>query len=142
MAENVQLNPGTGGDVAAADEIDGVKYQRIKLALGADGVNAGDVADTNPMPVRDAVQDMILQTLREILARQPMPSPGESQRVIVGESATLPVSGTVAVSTATTVTTVGTVTTMSQIAARPADTVVFDLMRVASDGLNQYVVVT
>jgi hypothetical protein len=37
MADNVQLNLGTAGDVAAADDIAGVKYQRVKLSLGADG---------------------------------------------------------------------------------------------------------
>jgi hypothetical protein len=37
MAENVVLNSGTGGDTAAADDIAGIKYQRVKLSLGADG---------------------------------------------------------------------------------------------------------
>ncbi len=51
MADNTQLNPGTGGDVIASDDIGpGVKYQRVKLTLGADGVNDGDVASGNPMP--------------------------------------------------------------------------------------------
>jgi hypothetical protein len=51
MSDNTQLNPGAGGDIAAADDIDGVKYQRIKLTLGADGVNDGDLSAANPMPV-------------------------------------------------------------------------------------------
>ena len=51
MADNVQANVGTGGDVIAADDIASVKYQRIKLIHGADGVNAGDVATGNPLPV-------------------------------------------------------------------------------------------
>lgn len=54
MSDNVQLNVGTGGDVAAADDIGGVKYQRLKLTLGADGANDGDVSSTNPMPVSAA----------------------------------------------------------------------------------------
>lgn len=51
MADNVQLTAGAGGDVAAADDIAGVKYQRIKLIHGADGSNDGDVASANPLPV-------------------------------------------------------------------------------------------
>ena len=51
MADNVELDAGTGGDVIAADDIGGVKYARNKLTLGADGVNDGDVSSSNPMPV-------------------------------------------------------------------------------------------
>lgn len=51
MADNITLNAGTGGDVTAADDIGGVKFQRVKLIHGADGVNAGDVASANPLPV-------------------------------------------------------------------------------------------
>jgi hypothetical protein len=51
MADNVTLNTMTGGDVAAADDIGGVKFQRIKLIHGADGVNAGDVSTANGLPV-------------------------------------------------------------------------------------------
>lgn len=51
MADNIQLNTGSGGDVFAADDISGVKYQRSKITLGADGVNDGDVSSTNPLPV-------------------------------------------------------------------------------------------
>jgi hypothetical protein len=52
VADNVTLNAGTGGDVVAADDIGpGVKYQRVKITLGADGTNDGDVASGNPLPV-------------------------------------------------------------------------------------------
>lgn len=50
MADNVPITAGVGTDIAT-DEIAGVNYQRIKLTLGADGVNGGDVAPSNPMPV-------------------------------------------------------------------------------------------
>lgn len=55
MADNVTLNAGSGGDTTAADDIAGVKYQRVKLTLGADGVNNGDIATGNPMPVSGTV---------------------------------------------------------------------------------------
>lgn len=51
MSDNTTLNVGTGGDVYAADDISGVKFQRIKLVHGADGTNAGDVAAANPLPI-------------------------------------------------------------------------------------------
>ena len=53
MADNLEVTPGTGATVGA-DEIAGVKYQRVKLIVGADGTNDGDVASGNPMPVSDA----------------------------------------------------------------------------------------
>lgn len=51
MADNVELNPGAGGSVIAADDIGGVSYQRVKVVHGADGVSDGDVSGTNPLPV-------------------------------------------------------------------------------------------
>lgn len=51
MADNTTLNTGTGGDVIATDDIGGVKFQRVKLVQGADGVNGGDVSATNPLPI-------------------------------------------------------------------------------------------
>ena len=51
MADNTTLNTGSGGDVIASDDIGSVKYQRIKLIHGADGVNDGDVSQANPLPV-------------------------------------------------------------------------------------------
>jgi hypothetical protein len=53
MADNVTLNAMTGGDVAAADEIGGVKYQRIKNGFGADGVY-NEVAEDLGLPVAPA----------------------------------------------------------------------------------------
>ena len=52
MADNTILNSGVGGDTIATDDIAGVKFQRVKLVLGADGSNDGDVASANPMPVQ------------------------------------------------------------------------------------------
>lgn len=52
MADNTTLPvPSTSGDVIATDDIDGVKYQRVKMTIGADGVDDGDVSSTNPLPV-------------------------------------------------------------------------------------------
>lgn len=51
MADNVATNPGTGGDTIAADDISGVKYQRVKLVQGADGTNDGDISSAAPLQV-------------------------------------------------------------------------------------------
>jgi hypothetical protein len=52
MVDYVQLPvPTTAGDQVASDEIGGLKYQRVKLIHGADGVNDGDVSTVNPLPV-------------------------------------------------------------------------------------------
>lgn len=50
MADNTTLNAGSGGDVIASDDIGGVKWQRVKVAFGADG-SASDVSLTNALPV-------------------------------------------------------------------------------------------
>ena len=50
MADNLNVPGGSAGP-AATDEIGGIHFQRIKLVHGADGVNAGDVATGNPLPV-------------------------------------------------------------------------------------------
>lgn len=54
MADNVAITAGTGTTIGA-DEIAAVKYQRIKMILGADGTNDGDVSSANPMPVTGTV---------------------------------------------------------------------------------------
>lgn len=53
MADNTELNSGSGGDTIATDDISGVKHQRVKVQYGADG-SATDVSDSNPLPVDDA----------------------------------------------------------------------------------------
>jgi hypothetical protein len=52
MADNTTLNTGSGGDVIGSDDISSVKFQRVKLIHGIDGVNDGDVSTINPYPVR------------------------------------------------------------------------------------------
>jgi hypothetical protein len=56
MSDNTQvLNPNAirngGGDIISTDDLGGVKVQRVKMMLGGDGVNEGDVSLANPMPV-------------------------------------------------------------------------------------------
>ena len=50
MADNTIINPGSGGDAIATDDIGGVKFQRVKVTHGADG-SATDVSSASPLPV-------------------------------------------------------------------------------------------
>ena len=50
MADNFVTNPAAGGDTFAADDIAGVKWQRVKIGHGADG-SATDVSSASPLPV-------------------------------------------------------------------------------------------
>ena len=52
FADNVTANAGSGGSVFATDDISSVHYPRTKLVHGADGSNDGDVANANPLPVK------------------------------------------------------------------------------------------
>jgi len=52
MADNI---PTTTNASVATDDIGNVHYQRMKLVLGADGVNDGDLSAANPMPVEGTV---------------------------------------------------------------------------------------
>lgn len=52
MADNVTLNTMSGGDVVGADDIGGVKFQRVKIIEGADGTNDGDISSANGLPVQ------------------------------------------------------------------------------------------
>ena len=53
MVDNTELNPGTGGDTIATDDISGTKYQRQKPVIGPDGSleGGGDIHKGNPFPV-------------------------------------------------------------------------------------------
>lgn len=51
MADNTQINLGIGGDIIASDDISGVKYQRVKVVTGIDGVSDGDISKNNPLPI-------------------------------------------------------------------------------------------
>jgi hypothetical protein len=47
MADNTELNAGTGGDTIATDDIGGVKHQRVKLSVGADGAASDAIPVSN-----------------------------------------------------------------------------------------------
>jgi len=82
MADNVGITPGTGA-TAAADEIDGVLHQRVKITVGSDGVSRGDVDVTNPMPVRQDDLGSIEQAAEQLNTAQ-IPTGNDEPLQLVG----------------------------------------------------------
>lgn len=69
MADNVDItavDPAIGVDATvAADDIGGIAYQRVKLTLGVDGADDGDVSATNPIPVTGSVTAVVTGALTD-----------------------------------------------------------------------------
>ena len=108
MPDNVGYTPGSGATIAA-DDVGGALLQRVKIVQGIDGVNDGDVASSNPLPVQEASGAMSL--LRRILERLMSPvgfdmSLDRSRVTAVVESGTVTTVSTVSSITAGTITTV------------------------------------
>jgi hypothetical protein len=51
MPDNVTINPMVGGAVIAADDVGGVKVQRVKVGYGPDGALT-DVSSAAPLPTQ------------------------------------------------------------------------------------------
>jgi hypothetical protein len=114
MADNVGYTPGAGATVAA-DEIAGVLYQRIKPAIGEDGV-AIDVSQSNPMPsVAQRTDDLVelLQRLVKVCETLQVVDSAQRQRVTLDAiTGSLTLAAVSSVSTVTTVSTVAAQTTL------------------------------
>lgn len=115
MPDNVGYTPGSGATIAA-DDVGGALLQRVKIVHGADGVNDGDVASTNPMPTQEIGGAM--SWMRRIFDRLSSP-PGFDMSLDRSRVTAVVESGTVTtVSTVTTCTTVTTVTGLTNIDGR------------------------
>lgn len=141
MADNTVLNIGTGGDVIASDDIGGVKYQRVKLAVGADG-SATDATEATPLPT--SVNGELLEALEAMrmavqsLTRsmgQMLPDQQARMRVAI-DSITAGLT-LATVTTVTTVTTVGTVSNQTNVGGFSATEQIPSLMRLAADSLRR-----
>ena len=134
MTDFVTL-PGTGEDIAA-DEIAGLKHQRIKVQYGENG-SATDVSLTNPMPI-NAVGELIeaVEAMRmaiHSLTRsigQSTPDTVGRLRVNVGDG------------TLTSLATLATLTNQLQVGGNPAFEQIPALMRLGADSLRRNVSVT
>ena len=147
MADNTTLNTGTGGDLIATDDIAGVKYQRVKLTLGADGANDGDVSAANPVPVSgslsvsatgeliEAIEAMryAIQALTRSVGLQTVDAFGRNRVVLdaLGGAQTLG-----------TVTSVGTVTNQAQLGGLAVQDQIPALMHLQADNLRRNITVS
>lgn len=123
MADNVTITEGSGTQIAA-DEVAGVKYQRVKVAHGDDGV-AVDTSETNPLPVSIANASPVEVTLNGIESwfktiLSALQYPNYLDRTINAiRVAVINTIGTV--TTVTTVTTTTTLTNQTNIGSYTAD---------------------
>lgn len=75
MSDNITLNLATvgGGKTVAAEDLSGVMFQRVKLALGGSGTDLGDVSNINPLTVQmggssvSTFGDLIAQPLTPVV---------------------------------------------------------------------------
>ena len=114
MADNVPITPGSG-ELIAADDVGGVKFQKMKLDLGGDGLSL-PVIDELPIEVKDIKH--FLEILLGLLAN-PMfqdPTTGRIRVTIDNIAGALTLSTVTTVGTVTNVTTVATVTTVTTVA--------------------------
>jgi hypothetical protein len=150
MADNVGYTPGTGAMISA-DEIAGILFQRIKLTLGADGVNDGDVSASNPMPVAaygeliDAIEAMrmAIQSLNRTIGLAQV-NPLTGRMLVDGSGVTQPVSGTVTATgtIAATQSGVWNMTNLATIGGVAANSQVQSFERMTADNLRRNIIVT
>lgn len=147
MADNINVTPGAG-DTVAADDVGGVKHQRVKLTLGGDGVSDGDVASGNPMPVTApdlaSALDAALLMLAAIL--DSMPRTDANARAIVNTSdqgnVTVALAASQALSTVTTVNTVSNVNNQVNIGGRDASHAAYALANMGTAHIYNNILVS
>jgi hypothetical protein len=84
MSDNVSYLPSSDPSAVpiAADNISGTRFQRVKLALGTDGTNDGDLAASNPMPVLDErIRLILFQILQALISPGSYDSSQRRQRI-------------------------------------------------------------
>ena len=146
MTDNVGYTPGSG-ETIASDDVGGVQFQRMKLALGAGGIHEGDVATDRPLPVQvlgeaiEALEAMryALQALTRTIGLM-QPDTAARMRVVVDAiTANLTLA---TITTVGTVTTVTTLTNQSQIGGVSCNDQIPALMAMRADGLRRNISVT
>ena len=143
MADNIGYTPGAGA-IIAADDVGGALLQRIKVVVGADGVNDGDVSLANPMPIQGvgelveqlAAIRMLLQSMTRTVG-QAMPDAAGQLRVVLPSGQSVSITGQTV-----NVTTVTTLSNQTQIGGLPATEQIPSLMRLGADSLRRNIVVT
>jgi hypothetical protein len=142
MADNVLITAGVGTSIAS-DDIGGVQYQRVKMAVGEDGV-AVDASLTNPVPVQaigeliEAIEAMriAVQSLTRTVG-QVQPDTAARMRVVVDA-----ITSGVTLSSVTNLGTLGTLTNQTQVGGLPATEQIPSLMRLGADSMRRNITVT
>ena len=145
MPDNVAYTPGSGATIAA-DEIDGVLYQRVKVTHGVDGV-AHETSDSNPYPIKamgeliEAIEAMrmAIQSLNRTLGLAQV-NPLTGRMLVDGSGVTQPVSGTVTA----TANQSGTwnITNLATIGGQSANSQIPSFERMTADNLRRNISVT
>jgi hypothetical protein len=145
MPDNVAYTPGSGATIAA-DEIDGVLYQRVKVTHGVDGV-AHETSDSNPYPIKamgeliEAIEAMrmAIQSLNRTLGLAQV-NPLTGRMLVDGSGVTQPVSGAVTA----TANQSGTwnITNLATIGGQSANSQIPSFERMTADNLRRNISVT
>lgn len=116
MADNIILSAGTAdGATLATDDVGGIQYQVVKLAVGGDGVGTL-LANANPLPVSDAGGSLTVDGTVAVSGTVAVTDNAGS--LTVDNAGTFAVQASIAAAqTLATVTTVGTVTTVTAVTA-------------------------
>mgnify|MGYP003408006930 FL=1 len=144
MSDNINVTPGAG-DTVAADDVGGVKHQRVKITLGGDGVSDGDVASGNPMPVTAPDLASALEAALLMLAAilESMPRTDANARAIVNTSDQGNVTVAIAATqTLATVTTVGTVSNQTNIGGRDASNTAYAMANMGTAHIYNNIIVS
>jgi hypothetical protein len=148
MADNVAITPGSGA-IAAADDIGGVLYQRIKVSHGADG-SATDTSVSDPLPIAaygelvEAIEAMrmAVNTLTRTIGLVTVdPATGRLRAEVVQASASL-LLATVSIATNQTLATLSTLSNQSQMGGFAAQDQIPALMRLSADNLRRNISVS
>ena len=145
MADNVAITPGSGA-IAAADDIGGALYQRVKVSHGADG-SATDTSEAAPLPVAaygelvEAIEAMrtAINTLTRTIGLVTVDPATGRLRAEVVQATAASLLATVSLAASQTLTTLTNQTQMGGFAAQdqiPA------LMRLSADNLRRNISVS
>jgi hypothetical protein len=148
MADNVAITPGSGA-IAAADDIGGVLYQRVKISHGADG-SATDTSEAAPLPIAaygeliDAIEAMrmAINTLTRTIGLVTVDPATGRLRAEVVQATAANFLATVSLAASQTLATLTTLSNQTQMGGFAAQDQIPALMRISADNLRRNISVT
>jgi hypothetical protein len=148
MADNVAITPGSGA-IAAADDIGGVLYQRVKVSHGADG-SATDTSVSNPLPIAaygelvEAIEAMrmAVNTLTRTIGLVTVDPATGRLRAEVVQATAASLLATVSIASNQTLNALSTLSNQTQMGGFNAQDQIPALMRISADNLRRNISVT